>query len=113
MSICIKKFGVKNPCLDEMAAVLAVFDEGEVCIIIVYSQIDQQCHSYDETWPLHLRIITTVITLRSLNLIDQQQSSDLIDLYFIFQLTPVRIHENFFVILCNASMKRNGQSATT
>ena len=49
--------------------------------------------------------------MRSINLIGQEWSSDPIDLHFIFQW----IHEgqehswqSFFVILCNASMKRNG-----
>ena len=58
--------------------------------------------------------------MRSANLIGQERSSDRIDLYFIFQWTRSvfmrggAIHDRTtFVILCNASMKRNGQPATT
>ena len=65
-------------------------------------------------------IIPTVITLRSINLIGQERSSDRIDVYFIFNelrfvcMKGGDIHSRTsFVILCNASMKRNGQSETT
>ena len=58
--------------------------------------------------------------MRSANLIGQERSSDRIDLYFIFQWTRSvfmrggAIHDwTTFVILCNASMKRNGQPTTT
>ena len=62
--------------------------------------------------------------MRSAYLIGRERSSDRIDLYFIFQWSrsvfmrggaiPRAIHvRTTFVILCNASMKSNGQPATT
>ena len=59
---------------------------------------------------------STIITI---NLIGQEWSSDCISLYFIFNerrfvfMRGGDIHgSTSFVILCNASMKRNGQSTT-
>ena len=57
--------------------------------------------------------------MRSANLIGQERSSDRIDMYFIFQWTRSvfmrggAIHDRTtFVILCNASMKRQPAATT-